>query len=99
MRTLFLPVAIRDISAIVGYLLDEFAYEAAERFPDAVLDAVSFVEMNPLAGAPSLHQHRSWAVTGFSQIRIYYQMPAPNTLQIARILHDARDLVTALQNE
>ncbi len=97
MKTLFLPAALGDISAIVEYLLDEFAYEAAERFPDAVMNAVAFVEMNPLAGAPSLHHLRSWALPGFSQIRIYYTSPTDNTLHVVRVLHDARDLLRALE--
>ena len=92
MKVSFLPAARADIIAQVEYLLEQFAFDAAERFPNSVLAAVDFVRSQPEAGAPSLAGLRSWAVPDFPRVRVYYRCPASDVLQVVRILHDARDI-------
>ena len=43
MRVSLLPAARRDILLQVDYLLEEYAYDAAERFPLAVGEAIEFL--------------------------------------------------------
>lgn len=70
MKVVFLPAAREDILSVVEYLLDHYAYDAAERFPDAVEAAAAFISLNPHAGAASLHGLRSWAVREFPKARL-----------------------------
>ena len=70
------PAARRDILAQVAHYLDELAYEAAERFPLALREAVLQIEQQPGIGSPrkfknpSLAGLRSWPVPGFEESRI-----------------------------
>lgn len=98
MRVSLRPAAHRDLLQQVDYLLEEFAYRAAERFPDAMEEALSFVSAHPDAGSPVL-ELRSWPVPGFPRIRVYYLMVSPTELHVVRILHDARDVGTILGDE
>ena len=99
MRVVFLPAAQEDILSVVEYLLDQFAYDAAERFPDSVEAAAVFVAQNPLAGAASLHGLRSWAIRDFPKIRLYYFLSSDTELRIVRIIHAARDLSAVLDED
>ncbi len=98
MKVVMRPAARRDILAQVAYYLDELAYEAAERFPLAVREAVLQIEQQPGVGSPrmcsnpSLAGLRSWPVPGFDEIRIYYVRPNTEVIRIVRILHGRRDL-------
>ena len=97
MKVFFHPTARQDIATQVQYLLDEFAYDAAERFPAAVDSAAQFVVAHPHAGAPSMAGLRSWAIPGFQRIRIFYHCPTTNDLHIARVLHTARDVESLIK--
>jgi len=65
------PAAEADLSAYTLYLLNEFAYEAAERFPIAFDEAVEFIKKNPTA-CPPFAAFRSWPLPGFPKVRIYF---------------------------
>ena len=47
---------------------------------------------------PELQDLRTWAVTGFEAIRIYYRVDE-DTLRIIRILHGKRDVKRILESE
>lgn len=99
MKVLFYPIAVQDIASQVAFFLDEFAYDAAERFPAAVDAAAQFVMRQPDAGVPSRAGLRAWAVPGFPKVRIYYHCPASEWLHIVRVLHTARDVDSTLDSE
>ena len=99
MRVSLLPAARRDILLQVDYLLEEYAYDAAERFPLAVEEAIEFIIQQPDAGTSSLAGLRSWPVPGFPKIRLYYLRPEPSELHVVRILHGARDVPAILGDE
>jgi len=86
------------------YLVTLNLPEIAVRFRDAVRRTVESLRQHPLVGphyrsnAPQLQDLRSWRVTGFEAIRIYYR-PDKDTLQIVRILHDKRDVKRILERE
>ena len=98
MRVSLLPASRRDILLHVEYPLEEYAYDAAERFPLAVGDAIEFLIQQPEAGTSSLAALRSWPVPGFPKIRLYYLRPEPSELHVVRILHGARDLPAILRS-
>ena len=50
------------------------------------------------SGNPQLQSLRTWAVTGFEAIRIYYLLEN-DTVQIIRILHGKRDVKRVLERE
>lgn len=58
------PDAEADIAAHIDYLLGAFAYDAAERFPDAFGEATEFIRANPEAGA-HFAAFRSWPLPSF----------------------------------
>jgi toxin ParE1/3/4 len=82
----------------VGFYIDELAYEAAERFPSAVEQALRQIQKKPSIGSPRVFRNqalcglRSWPVPGFENIRIYYLQPRPNLIRVLRVLHGKRDL-------
>jgi plasmid stabilization system protein ParE len=47
---------------------------------------------------PRLQNLRSWPVTGFEAIRIYYALEE-EAIQVVRILHGKRDVRRILQSE
>ena len=77
----------------------------ALRFLTAVEEAIQFLYRYPEAGAlkelenSRLNGLRSWLVSGFEAIRIYYLRPDEHTLRIVRILHGKRDLDRILEKE
>jgi len=98
-NVVFLPAARDDILSVVEYLLEQYAYDAAERFPVAVEAAAVFISVNPHAGAASLHGLRSWAVREFPKIRLYYSSASETEMVVVRVLHTARDVAAILENE
>lgn len=91
------PAAEADIAAHIGYLLDEYAYDAAERFPVAFGEAIDFIRANPTA-CPQFAAFRSWALPGFPRVRVYF-FSEPDRIVIARVLHTARNVDSILDNE
>jgi plasmid stabilization system protein ParE len=79
------------------YLVDQDVPHVAERFLDAVEKTISKLTTRPSIGAPKkfrdprLYGLRTWPVTGFEAVRIYYLLSA-DVLTVVRILHGKRDL-------
>jgi plasmid stabilization system protein ParE len=81
----------------VRYLLEHDARAAAERFPDAVDQALERLLDMPGMGVlqafthPQLGAMRAWQVPGFPSMYIYYQ-EISGGIRIIRILHSKRNL-------
>lgn len=71
MNVVIQPAAEADIVAHIDYLLEEYAYDAAERFPVAFGEAIEFIRANPTA-CPQFAAFRSWALPGFPRVRLYF---------------------------
>jgi len=86
------------------YLVTLNPPDVAIRFRAAVRETVQFLQRSPLVGPryrsgnPHLQSLRTWAVTGFEAIRIYYLLDN-DTLQVIRILHGKRDVNRLLERE
>jgi toxin ParE1/3/4 len=86
------------------YLVTLNLPDVAVRFRASVRQTVQFLQRNPLVGPryrsdnPQLQSLRTWAVTGFEAIRIYYLLDN-DTLQVIRILHGKRDVNRLLERE
>lgn len=86
------------------YLLEEDNPIVARRFLAAVQEAVSRICKTPGIGAPKMIKNpkllglRSWPVSGFTSIRIYYVM-ANDKVRVIRVLHGKRDINPMLENE
>ena len=104
MKLVFQPRAREDILRQGEYLLEAFAYDAAERFPSAIQEACARLLENPEIGSPraylaeQLAGLRSWPVPGFEDIRLYY-LASGDVLRIVRVLHGRRDLPSILDEE
>jgi toxin ParE1/3/4 len=104
MKVVFQPRAREDVLRQVDYLLEAFAYDAAERFPVAVEEACARLVEYPESGSPreSLAEQltglRAWPVPGFEDIRLYYLVRG-GVLRVVRVLHGRRDLGSILDNE
>ena len=76
----------------------------AIRFKNAVARTVQSLSRHPLVGTgfPSnvagYQNLRSWPVSGFEFIRIYYLVDG-DVLRIVRVLHGMRDVRRILENE
>jgi len=85
-------------------LIEKDAVRAAERFLDAVQAATEKLCRMPSMGAPktldnpSLSGLRSWPVSGFPAMRIYY-IHSGDDLKIIRVLHGKRDINPLLEEE
>lgn len=86
------------------YLVTLDLPDVAVRFRDSVRRTVEELCRRPLVGPrchlsnPQFGALRSWPVTGFEAIRIYYLVDG-DTLRIIRILHGKRDVKGILQGE
>jgi toxin ParE1/3/4 len=96
-QVLFRPQAWRDIFESAEYLERQSGLELADRFIDAVRETAQVLEKMPLIGAPcrfnrpELRDFRTLQVTGFERWLIFYQS-VEEGIEIARVLHGARDL-------
>ena len=86
------------------YLVTLNLPDVAVRFRTAVRQTVESLRQHPLVGPrycsnnPQLQTLRTWAVTGFEAIRIYY-LVEEDPLRIIRILHGKRDVKRILERE
>jgi toxin ParE1/3/4 len=86
------------------YLLESAAPEVAIRFRESVRRTIDSLRQHPFIGAhlrmnnPLLREMRSWPVTGFEAIRIYYRVEG-ESLQIVRVLHGKRDIEHVIAQE
>jgi toxin ParE1/3/4 len=96
--------AKKDINRIAEYLVEEAGLNTGERFSQAVERA--FSEMAEMPGMgwnwrslnTRLKGIRVWSVPGFNDYLIFYR-ENKNELEIFRIHHGARDLVSRDVNE
>ena len=76
----------------------------AIRFREAITRTVRSLSQHPLVGPifpfsiSGQHSLRSWPVSGFEFIRIYYLVDG-NVLRIIRVLHGVRNVRRILENE
>ena len=104
MKHVIRPPARDDIIRQFRYYLLQDALDAAQRFLDAVDESIEHVCRMPEAGAPrpsrnpALSGLRSWPVTGFDDVRIYY-LVAGNVVRVIRVLHGRRDIQKILESE
>lgn len=86
------------------YLVTLNLPEVAVRFRDAVRRTVQSLCEHPSLGShyhssnPQFRNLRSWPVTGFEAIRIYYTLDG-DALRVIRILHGKRDIRPILEGE
>jgi plasmid stabilization system protein ParE len=86
------------------YLVTRNLPDVAIRFRTAVRQTIQSLQQHPLVGPRyrsinlQLQTLRTWAVTGFEAIRIYYRVDE-DTLRIIRILHGKRDVKPILEGE
>lgn len=84
------------------YLIEKVAADVAEKFLDAIQAAIKSISRNPSMGArkqlnsPELADLRSWPVSGFPAMRVYYLYDS-GILRIVRVLHGKRDLIPLLE--
>ena len=104
MKHIIRQAAKDDIIRQFRYYLLEDALEAATRFLDAVDESIEAICQMPHIGAPKplknpiLAGLRSWAVTGFEDILIFYVVQ-PDALRVVRVLHGRRDITRILERE
>ncbi len=86
------------------YAVEKDAALVAERFLGAVQSAIEMLCRMPEVGAPKLLNNprlvglRSWPVSGFPALRIYY-FHTDSELRIVRVLHGKRDINSLLEEE
>jgi toxin ParE1/3/4 len=104
-RLVIRPAAREDILRQYRYyLIDKDAEGAAERFLVAIHAAIETVCRRPDVGASkaldnrALAGLRSWPVTGFPAIRVYY-LSSDEELRVVRVLHGKRDIDPLLEEE
>lgn len=88
-----------------AYYLDEKdAPATARRFLDAVESSIEMLCSMPGMGAPRRFENpmleglRSWPVSSFPAMRIYY-IHAGDTLRVVRVLHGKRDVRSILEED
>jgi plasmid stabilization system protein ParE len=104
-RVRYREIADVDVARQYGYYLFEANVPAvAIRFRHAVTQTVQSLSQHPLVGlrvhsSISGYQNlRSWPVSGFEFIRIYYLVEG-DVLRIIRVLHGMRNVRHILENE
>jgi plasmid stabilization system protein ParE len=86
------------------YLVAKDLPEVAVRFLEAVRRTVEQLRRHPHLGPryhtanSQLQNLRSWPVTGFEAIRVYY-VPDEEILRVVRILHGKRDVKRIIASE
>ena len=86
------------------YLVTLNLPDVAVRFRDAVRHTVLSLQQHPFigpryrSGNPQLQTLRTWPVTGFEAIRIYY-VPDADTIRVIRVLHGKRDVKSIIKAE
>lgn len=97
------PRAEDDLVERARHYREHAGRAVAERFVDEAFAALRSVERMPNAGSPragelvGVEGLRSWRVRGFP-VRWYY-LVLPDRLDVVRLLADAQDLPTLLENE
>ncbi len=105
MKVLYRKSASADvIRQFQYYLVTENLPEIAIRFLESVRRTVQSLRQHPFIGPryhssnPQLQDLRSWPVSGFEAIRIYY-IPTDDAIRVIRVLHGKRDLKHVLEGK
>ena len=105
-RLVLFAQAADDLEQALDYFFDVANLQLAERFRDAVGDAVAHIERHPSTGStrhsvsdaqPPL---RFWTINNFPYAVFYFahlQHPDPH-INIVRVLHQASDIPQHLQD-
>jgi toxin ParE1/3/4 len=86
------------------YLVSQDLPRVALRFLDAIRRTIEDLRKHPHigprydAGDSRLQNLRSWPVTGFEAIRVYY-IPDDELIRVIRVLHGKRDVKQVLKSE
>jgi plasmid stabilization system protein ParE len=86
------------------YLVSKDLPEVAVRFLEAVRRTIDQLRKHPHVGPryrtanPQLQNLRSWPITGFEAMRVYYA-PEQDVLHVVRILHGKRDVKHIIAGE
>ena len=94
--------AREDVRAALDFYLAEAGKTVAERFLEAIDDALQHVARTPTAGSSRLGQEvglpdlRSWRLKRFPYLVFYYD--TGDSIVIWRVLHMQRDLPTTLSD-
>lgn len=97
-----LPAADRDLDDQAAYLADESGVELAMRFYDAAATTFASLAQMPGMGEPwrSVHPRlgslRVFRIGGFKHHLVFYR-PVEHGIEIARVLHGARDVDSVLE--
>jgi toxin ParE1/3/4 len=91
------PLALRDIRETTVWLDENAGATIALRYFDAVQATLEMLAGNVMIGSPcgysrqSLAALRRWPVKGFERWLVFY-LPAKQGIDVARVLHGARNL-------
>jgi plasmid stabilization system protein ParE len=91
------PRFLLDLAEELTWLKDNAGAEVAEKWYDALLVTVQFIEKNPLVGRErkdlSPAGIRSWRLRGFPRWLIFYAVTAKKTVVFYRIRSSTMNLV------
>jgi plasmid stabilization system protein ParE len=91
------PLFLLDLAEELTWLKDKAGGEVAERWYDALLVTVQFLEKNPLAGRERTDLSptgvRSWRVRGFPRWLSFYAFTNKDEVVFYRIRSGTMDLV------
>ncbi len=102
MKAFVRRAAREDILRQYRYYLLADAFDAANRFLEAVDNSIGRLVAMPQVGAPQRFRNpalgglRSWPVKDFEDIHIYYVI-RNDVLRVVRVLHRKRDVRTLLE--
>jgi plasmid stabilization system protein ParE len=91
------PRFLRDLAEELTWLKDKAGVEVAERWYEALLATVQFLEKNPLVGRErkdlSPAGSRSWRVRGFPRWLIFYGVTGRKEIVFYRVRSGTMNLV------
>lgn len=99
------PRADQDLDEQYAYLAEEASVDVAERFLHAAYEGFETVLVMPEMGSPQEHRAprlvglRMWPVSGFRDYLIFYRDDEEKGIEVMRVLHGARDIEHALEEE
>lgn len=103
-QILLRPLALKDVRETCGYLKENAGPNVADRYLSGVRLAAEQLLAFPHLGSPCLYERlelkhlRRWPVKDFPRWMIFY-FPSERGVEIARVLHCARDLNEIFKEE
>ncbi len=105
LRLRVLPAAVRQTAEQAEYYLEQEGQLLADRWTDAVNDAISSLRLLPERGAPlnlqarALQNIRRLPITGFARHFLFYRLDVERgVLTVLSVLHGARETETHLRS-